>query len=167
MNSIIDATTHTLLKAKSLLNTLSDDELRNDSVPPYYSCVGSHIRHILDFFDCILEGIESGEVDLTARRRDLRVEQQCDFASESIDRVVSSLRAIGGQSDAHVNVTDDLGLGKTTIKQTVSGLLAQANSHTIHHYAIISYILDHLNVQVEDETFGYNPTSPVKTASAT
>jgi hypothetical protein len=62
--------------------------------------------------------------------------------------------------DRMVYVIDDLGLGKTKIKYSFSGLLAQANSHTIHHYAIINYILEGLNIKISDETFGYNPTTP-------
>ena len=45
---------------------------------------------------------------------------------------------------------------------TFSALLAQANSHTIHHYAIINYILNSLNIEMTDEDFGYNPTTPKK-----
>ena len=59
-------------------------------------------------------------------------------------------------------VLDDLGHGTLRIKYTLGSLLAQANSHTIHHYAIINYILDRLSIKMEDEDFGLNPTSPKK-----
>lgn len=57
-------------------------------------------------------------------------------------------------------VIDDLGMGKIEISYTFGALLAQAKSHTIHHYAIINYILDRLGVTVSDSEFGYNPTTP-------
>ena len=59
-----------------------------------------------------------------------------------------------------VLVTDDLGLGKVEIEYTFSSLLAQANSHAIHHYAIINYILNGLKINITDDNFGYNPTTP-------
>jgi hypothetical protein len=59
-----------------------------------------------------------------------------------------------------VLVIDDLGLGKTEIPYTYGALLAQANSHTIHHYAIINYIFDGLGIMINDSEFGYNPTTP-------
>ena len=59
-------------------------------------------------------------------------------------------------------VIDDLGLGTLGLPYTYAALLSQANSHTIHHYAIISYIVDRLGVTINDSNFGYNPTTPKK-----
>ena len=47
MNIIIQSTLKTLQKSKSLLDNLQDDALCNASLAPYYSSVGTHIRHIL------------------------------------------------------------------------------------------------------------------------
>ena len=41
-----------------------------------------------------------------------------------------------------VIVTDDLGMGKIEMTYTLGSLFSQANSHTIHHYAIINYIME-------------------------
>jgi hypothetical protein len=57
-------------------------------------------------------------------------------------------------------VTDDLGLGKVDVEYTYPSLLAQANSHAIHHYAIINYILNRLEITIMDESFDYIPTTP-------
>ena len=46
------------------------------------------------------------------------------------------------------------------MKYTLGAVFAQANSHTIHHYAIINYILEGLNISLDDIDFGYNPTTP-------
>ncbi len=51
-------------------------------------------------------------------------------------------------------------MGKTEIQYTLGPIFAQANSHAIHHYAIINYILDNLGIKLQDEEFGYNPTTP-------
>jgi hypothetical protein len=45
----------------------------------------------------------------------------------------------------------------------LGALFAQANSHTIHHYAIINYIFEKLGIVLNDEDFGYNPTTPKET----
>lgn len=161
MHSIIEATAKNLSKSKVLLEQLTNSQLTDASISPYYSCVGSHIRHILDFYNCILKGENSGEIDLTARERDVKMEQDCEYASINVDRV---LTAVGRLKNAEkkVIVIDDLGAGKVALPYTLAAVLAQANSHTIHHYAIISYILDRLHVKVTDASFGYNPTTPVK-----
>ena len=60
----------------------------------------------------------------------------------------------------HFDVIDDLGMGKVKIKYNYASLLAQSNSHTIHHYAIINYILNQLKISIDDSNFGFNPTTP-------
>ena len=161
MNIAIQSSIHTLKKSLVLLDTLTDDILSDNSVSPYYSCIGSHIRHILDFYDCILQGLPLLKVDLTLRKRDLKMHSCCEYASQNVSRVINTLESQQHTGlDSEVEVFDDLGLGKTRLPYTFGALLAQANSHAIHHYAIINYILDRLGISIEDETFGFNPTTP-------
>lgn len=163
MHLIIQSSIHTLSKSKTLLSSISNENLSNHSVPPYYSCIGSHLRHILDFYDCILEGLVSEKIDLTNRKRDERMHSDTNYAISNVDRVIKKLSKIDNYflSKFYV-VCDDLGMGKVEITYTLGAILAQANSHAIHHYAIINYILDRLGISMNDDTFGYNPTTPTK-----
>lgn len=159
MHIIIQSTLHTLQNTETLLTTLSNSELINNSIAPYKSSIGCHIRHILDFYDCIL--VNDFQIDLTERKRQLNVETNCDIALNYLKELQEKIQKIDTKKlNRLVVVTDDLGLGKTEIEYTFSALLAQANSHTIHHYAIINYILDGLGISIHDENFGYNPTTP-------
>ncbi len=160
MNLLIESTLKTLQKSKSLLSFLSNEQLSDASVSPYYSSIGSHLRHILDFYECIFSASNS-IIDLTERRRNPLVECDCYCANDYLDKIINSLKSFN-DLEKEVKVIDDLGLGKLTTKYTMSAILVQANSHTIHHYAIINYILDGLNINVNDSDFGYNPTTPKK-----
>ena len=161
MNLVLQSSIKTLQKSSDLLDFLTDKQLSNHSVSPYYSCIGSHIRHIVDFYNCIFVGLDKAMIDLTGRARDERMHSDCSYAVNHVSQVISKLKAL---QDKPLNlplvVYDDLGLGKVAIDYTLGGLLAQANSHAIHHYAIISYILDRLGITIKDESFGYNPTTP-------
>jgi hypothetical protein len=158
MNIIIQSTLKTLQKAENLLSNLSDDALCNTEVAPYHSSIGSHLRHILDFYDCVLN-CNNCTIDLTVRNRNADVENSCLIAQNYLATLTNKLKQLN-DFDREMLVIDDLGLGKVEIKYSISAILAQANSHTIHHYAIINYILDGLNIAVTDEDFGYNPTTP-------
>lgn len=160
MNLIIQSTLKTLQKSQVLLDHLSNAQLCDASVSPYYSSIGCHIRHILDFYDCIFSVDENGKVDLTARSRNKAVECDCGCAQDYLSAIVGKLNSATFDINDTVLVTDDLGLGKTEIPYTYGSLLAQANSHTIHHYAIINYIFDSLGIVINDSEFGYNPTTP-------
>lgn len=161
MNLIIESTLHTLQKSESLLSLLTNEQLGDESVSPYYSSIGSHLRHIFDFYDCVLSAKEN-RVDLTARKRNNEVEKDCNSAKCYLNEIITKLKQCNNLADKDYIVIDDLGLGKIEIEYTYSALLAQANSHTIHHYAIINYILNGLNIKLEDNSFGFNPTTPKK-----
>lgn len=161
MNILIESSINTLKKAQLVLDNISDKELSDATVSPYYSSIGTHIRHILDFYDCIFDGIASEKVNLINRNRDERIHSDCDYALVNVNRIIRKLENIEDLSlDKIYFVTDNLGLGEVKIKHTLGSILAQANSHAIHHFAIINYILDKLGIIMEDETFGFNPTTP-------
>ncbi|TRZ42795.1 DinB family protein [Robertkochia solimangrovi] len=44
------------------------------------STIGMHIRHILEFYQCLMEGKQSGEVNYDDRRRDKMIESDPGFA---------------------------------------------------------------------------------------
>ena len=163
MNVIIQSTLKTLQKSQVLLDNLSNAQLCDASVSPYYSSIGTHIRHILDFYDCIFNMNTEDKVDLTARSRNKDVESDCGCAQDYLNLIIGRLSTTTIDINEAVIVVDDLGLGKTEIPYTYGSLLAQANSHTIHHYAIINYIFDRLGIVVYDAEFGYNPTTPKPT----
>ncbi|GAA4811915.1 hypothetical protein [Litoribaculum gwangyangense] len=160
MNVIIKSTLKTLNQTKSLLSSLEDDVLSNSSVSPYYSSIGSHVRHILDFYDCIFSINTENKIDLTARSRNIDVESKCTSAEDYLDSIINKLKNFDFDDNRLVNVIDDLGSGKIQIPYTFGALFAQANSHTIHHYAIINYIANSLKITLSNTDFGYNPTTP-------
>ena len=160
MNSIVDASLKTLDKSQELLECISDDILSNTSIPPYYSSIGSHLRHIYDFYYCALTPNHDGVIDLTSRCRDVKVETCSKTALQYLNIIKQKIQAIKAKNTESFTVIDDLGTGKLKLNYTLDALLAQANSHTIHHYAIINYLLDRLGVSLTDSNFGYNPTTP-------
>lgn len=165
MNLIIQSTLRTLQKSQLLLDNLSNEQLCDASVSPYYSSIGCHVRHILDFYDCIFNMDSENNVDLTARSRNKDVESDCDCAQDYLNFIKGKLSSTSLNINDTIFVSDDLGLGKTVIPYTFGSLLAQANSHTIHHYAIINYIFDSLGIVINDSEFGYNPTTPKQVAT--
>ena len=159
MHIIIQSSILSLEKSVKLLNVLTDDILTNTSVSPYYSSIGSHLRHIYDIYDCIINGLDYKYVDLTQRTRDLQIESCTEIALKKVNDLIEKLKLLSSLG-RKIIVNDDLGLGHVKVEYTLGSILAQANSHAIHHYAIINYILDRLEVSFDDEDFGFNPTTP-------
>ncbi len=159
---IISSINQNLNNAIALLKEIDVDNYKNSSVGPYYSSIGSHIRHTLDFFDCIVKGLDSNDIDLTARKRDETLANDKEFAIEYIYKLQETLLTyIDVSTDYLIHVTDNMGQGKITVNYTLESILSHANSHAVHHYATIGYILDRLGVEIKIPGFGYNPTTPV------
>lgn len=158
---MINAIEKNLERGIHLLNTISDEQYSNTSIAPYHSSIGGHIRHVLDVFSCVFDGLESKNVDFSARERNELVEH---FTAKGIlyfNKIKTQLNELkGADFDMMLSVSDDLGLGKVTVKYTLGSALIQAHSHAIHHFSSIGFIIDRLGIELPDEDFGYNPTTP-------
>ncbi len=159
--SMFDAIEKNLKLGGELIQFISDEQFCNATVAPYHSSIGSHMRHILDIFDCIFSGLESGEVDLSARQRCLDVECNRQACLDYLDRTLNQIQALRtADIDQLVNVTDDLGCGRVTCRYTLGAALIQAHSHAIHHFAALGYVNSSLGIHMPASEFGYNPTTP-------
>lgn len=150
-----------------LLNNISDTEYSNPSIPPYFSSIGCHFRHTLDMFACVINGFELGNIDLTIRERNECAEQESEVGIRYAKNMIQKIKVFSEQDlKSEILITDDLGLGKETAKTTLGSALMQAQSHAIHHYASIGFIVYQLGIELPDAEFGYNPTTPNKNLRA-
>ena len=158
---MINAITHNLNRGVKLLNSIDDSQYNDNSIAPYNSSIGGHIRHILDIFDCIFDGLETGEVNLAARKRNELAEQKTAFGLNYFKDTIEKLNQLKNTDlDLIVAVKDNLGLGEITQNYTLGSALIQAHSHAIHHFASLGYLINQLGINLPDNDFGYNPTTP-------
>jgi hypothetical protein len=158
---MIEAIEKNLQRGIQLLNCVSDQDYSNTTIPPYYSSIGVHMRHILDVFDCIIEGVESGNINLINRKRNQLAENFTDKGIVYFEEIIYKLQLLKNENfDKIVKVTDDIGLGVITANYTLGGVLIQAHSHAIHHFASVGYIISQLDIKLPDADFGFNPTTP-------
>ena len=112
--------------------------------PELYTCqlpilegqtLGQHVRHILEFYDCLLKGLASGKIDYASRQRSQRPEVSVDYALELTGRI---RMALAGLHPAHpVLVNADFADGPHECHSSVGRELMFAFDHAVHHLAII------------------------------
>jgi hypothetical protein len=157
---------NTLEKSIVLLDNISTASYTDNTNGPFYTSIGAHIRHILDFYKSIFKGLSKSSIDLTLRDRDLSIENNIDTALTEIKKTLLILQNFSNYNlEKSIVLKDDLGSGKISIQTNLYSVLLQANSHTIHHYAIISQLLYVLNIEITDITFGYNSTTKIKVSN--
>lgn len=155
-----------LQRGLKLLNNISETHYIDCSIPPYYSSIGGHIRHVLDVFSCVLTDFEIRKIDLTNRERNHLVEQKIEVGVDYFHEIIEKLKQLSlNDLQSEVVLIDDLGLGKMEVKTTLGAVLVQAHSHAIHHYASLGYVIHQLGINLPDADFGYNPTTPREVSS--
>jgi uncharacterized damage-inducible protein DinB len=160
---MIKAIEQNLERGIQLLNSITDKQYSNSTIPPYFSSIGCNMRHILDAFTSICNGLESGFVDFSDRKRNTICEEKTAEGILYFKETIQKLNEINPQDfEKQIAVTDNLGTGAITINYTVESALAYAHSHAIHHFASIGFLVNQLEIELQDADFGYNPTTPRK-----
>lgn len=108
----------------------------------FTAAIGKHFRHVINFYECFLSGLETGRVDYDARQRDVRVETT---ASVAILRLQNIKETLYGVNDDRLNDSLMVKLdGQLDDQWSVSSVgreLQALLSHTTHHFALIALIL--------------------------
>ncbi len=158
---MIKAIEENLQRGIKLLEAISDEDYSNCTIPPYYSSIGNNIRHILDVFLCVFEGIESNNIDFSCRKRNELAQKETQSGILYCKQIIEKLHLLNSEDyNKLIKVTDDLGKGLVTVDYTLISTLIQAHSHAIHHFAIIGFIINQLGIELPEPDFGYNPTTP-------
>jgi len=127
-----------------LIATLSDEEYVYADERISGSCVGSHMRHCIDFYHRFLGGVYTGKVDYDKRERDIRIEEDRMHATAELRRLKKALEAFGdGPEGIRLDVQSDAGTGDTShwAASSVERELQVLASHTVHHFALVAVIL--------------------------
>lgn len=135
----ISANLHVLQQGKDLLGAL--DPVRYATRVPacFNSTPGGHLRHVIDHYLGLLDGLPTGRVDYEHRSRDPRIESEAGYAAGIIDGIIARLSAMDGEDAALEIRSESAGeenqsWGKTSLMRELEFLL----SHTVHHYALIA-----------------------------
>lgn len=119
-----------------LMESLENEVYKDNLAPLHYHSVGQHVRHITEFYLCLLKGYETGMVNYDARERDLRIERDKGFALEVLENVANRLDFY--QHDRTLTLQSAFGLEQAMdISSSFFRELTYLIEHTIHHLAII------------------------------
>ncbi len=100
------------------------------------STLGQHFRHILEFFQCLEQGIEHGLVDYAARKRNLLYEEHPGVAAEAFNDFVQLMD--DHPLDQLLAVRAEFGgVDRPVYQSTFGRELLFVYDHAIHHLAII------------------------------
>lgn len=103
------------------------------------SSVGQHVRHILEFYQCLEEGYDSAEVNYDARKRNLQMEQSPGYSIQKLEEFEFFIKSADSQKSLVLFYSYDE-IEVQEVQSIISSLdreLLYNLEHAIHHMAII------------------------------
>ena len=117
--------------------------------------IGQHTRHIIELYQCLIEGYPSGKINYDHRKRNPLYENDIPAAIEIIREIQKNLE----QTDKQVNIfcgTDD---NSVCIESNYYREVLYNLEHCIHHQALIKVaLLSIKNINIADG-FGVAPST--------
>jgi 6-pyruvoyl-tetrahydropterin synthase len=150
-----------LTEIKKVLVQLTNEQYDHKAILLSQASIGQHVRHIVEFYQCVLFGLGTKIVNYDNRKRNLLIETNPNFAVQIIDEINENL-ALDIVDEPYIlegNFCAEEGK-ETQIQTTLFRELAYCLEHSIHHQALIKVgllELDRLNFI--DETFGLAPAT--------
>ena len=120
--------------------------------------IGQHVRHILDFYQCLMQSMESGQVCYDHRKREATLESNPAIAIHRINDITQFLLSLTPDRQLNFHFSTESGI--KCMETTLGRELMYAMEHTIHHSAIIRIAVSQVysNKQIP-ETFGIAPST--------
>ena len=171
LSALIATNIRWLHQALHLLERL-DDSVYSATAPGFAPHrAGAHLRHLLEFYQCFLDGLDSSHIDYDSRRRDESIERSRHTAAIAIRSIIHALDTRAAlheerivwvrMEDAESNDVSD-----SFMESSLSRELQVLSSHTVHHFALIAVTLRAHGVQM-DPDFGMAPSTLRHLASQT
>lgn len=147
-----------LKQGVSLLETLTD-EIYLIKMHENSSSTGEHFRHIIEHYHLFIEGINNGYIDYDKRKRDLVLQSNLLSAIDSLKSLVLLFEEkefpLGPLT---ISQNYDPKYPKPIVGSSVERELMFLVSHTVHHFAIIGFLLKSFGIEVP-QSFGYSPAT--------
>ncbi len=129
---------------------------------PFDASIGQHFRHVVEHFQCLLQGAASGEVNYDARERNHHIETDVTYAVQTTADVMHKLQTWTKSTlEQPCSTVSSLAYhtdSPTLLSSNLGRELAYCIGHAIHHFAIIRLLCDQVGVEVPAD-FGYAPST--------
>lgn len=119
------------------------------------SSVGTHLRHVLDRFQCFFNGLPSCHIDYDARKRDQSIASNLDAALFAFTSISKRMEAIAGSTFVATELSVQESVHhegppvriSSSVERELMGLI----THTTHHLAIIALLVKSMGYEVDKD----------------
>ncbi len=134
-------TAEIISQVTDITEKLSNEEYASPVALLHGSSIGKHVRHIIEFYDCLLRGYETGTVDYDAREHNALLENDKMLAVKTLNE---TQKKINNYSEKplmlSVNFSNEAEKA-SHISSSYERELIYNIEHVVHHAAIIKIAL--------------------------
>lgn len=164
LNNVItlEGQLETVQQAKEFLLGLSAENYQVVLRPHFASSAGTHMRHVLDHYLALQDGLTQGLVNYNKRNRYSNIESCPKTALLEWQKIETWLKKVSQlDADLPLCVVCETSVNKTQNTQTKSTLareLVFVSSHAIHHFSLLAVINSILGNK-DEVNFGVAPST--------
>ncbi len=101
------------------------------------SSIGQHTRHVVEFYQCLLNGVRNGVVDYDARERDFMLENDLYFTINSLQNIEDAIQNFNNPNEPLLLAVSYCVDSQDFIETNFMREMVYLIEHSIHHYALI------------------------------
>lgn len=139
-----------LTKLSEVLRQLSTEQYKRPCTNLDGATVGQHSRHIIELFEALLAGYETGVINYDNRKRDEAIETEVTIAVERIRYIREKL----DKPDQVLQLVQRAGEEVLSVTTNYYRELLYNVEHCIHHQALIKVALKDMQEITIHEHFG-------------
>lgn len=148
----------TLVQLAQTLDLLTTEQYTQKCEALNGSTIGGHTRHVIELYQCLLNGYHTGKVNYEKRKRDIAVESCNKLACELLNGITKAI----DKENRHLllegcfsSIADeDYTIATNYFREVIYNL-----EHTIHHMALIRIGINALRAFTLPENFGVAPST--------
>jgi hypothetical protein len=150
-----------LNEIKLVLLKLTNEQYIYPSSTLFGATIGQHVRHILEFYQSVFNGLESKLINYDKRERNLLIETNTKVAIQLIEAICVKLSQ--NTKDQNLILEGNFCAEEGNQIQICTSFLRELGyclEHSIHHQALIKVGLLEVNgINFIDDTFGLAPAT--------
>jgi len=147
--SLKSASTDGLMQLADVVGQLSDADYARSLPILSGNTIGRHVRHIVEFYELLVNSRPTSYLNYDRRQRDLRLETDTDETLRRISRVDGAIQRLDLSESRSLEANVSVAGGQpVVIPSSVARELLYNIEHSVHHFALIQIAVQHNFPQV-------------------
>ena len=126
-----------LKQLSDLLQTLNAEQYRSMLDLLSNNSIGKHTRHIVEFYQCVFAGLDSGIINYDNRTRNTLLETDREYAQDAIKKIIAEIDENNADRIVFLQLSFSPTTEPTEMQSSYYRELAYNIEHAVHHLAII------------------------------